>query len=162
MWELGAVSAATNAVARLLGLSKTARLKASIRAYTKMHAEMRSQQGLEQSAKQLSALIEFQTNNLVAREAIALTRIYDWGSLAGAILCAGIVGSPIYWLISLEHWWALAIAGLLAFIALLFVVAGVSTVRKTPDISDLSPTASPDPAVTPSNGVVPPSESISG
>ncbi len=135
MLELGAISTATQAVARLLRLSKTARLQASVVRYTKLYSQLRSQDGLEEPAKKVGALIDFQVHNLVGREALALTRVYDWGSFVAAIFCAAIVASPVYWLWNQKHWWSHLVAILLGLVAILFVAVGISTVRKTPDLS---------------------------
>jgi hypothetical protein len=141
MLELGAISTATQAVARLLRLSKTARLEASVNRYTKLYAQLRSEQGLEEPATQVGALIAFQVHNLVNREALALTRVYEWGTFIAAVVCAGIVLSPVYWIWTQAHWWAHLVAILLGLVALLFLAAGISTVRKTPDFSADAPSS---------------------
>jgi hypothetical protein len=142
--ELGAISTATQAVARLLRLSKTARLEASVGRYAKLYAQLQSQDGLEEPAKKVGALIDFQVHNLVGREALALTRVYDWGSFVAAVFCAAIVASPVYWLWTQKYWWSHVLAIFLGLIALLFVAVGISSVRKTPDSSgDEEPSSSP-------------------
>jgi len=135
MLELGAISTATQAVARLLRLSRTARLQASVTRYAKLHQMLQSQQGLEEPAKKVGALIDVQVSNLIGREAVALTRVYEWGGFIASIFCAAVVASPIYWLWIHKHWWSQIPAIVLALVALLFVIAGITTIRKTPDFS---------------------------
>jgi hypothetical protein len=140
--ELGVISAATQAVARLLRLSKTARLAASVTRYAKLHEVLRSQEGLEEPAKKIGALIDFQVTHLVVREGTALTQVHEWGGLIAAIFCATIVASPIYWLWTRGHWWSLVLAVLLGAVAILFVIAGATTVKKSPETPDEQPSAS--------------------
>jgi hypothetical protein len=132
--ELGVISGATQAVARILRLSKTARLEAAVGRYTKLHGLLQGSDGLSESATKIALLIDFQVTNLVAREARALTQVYEWGGLIAAIVCTAIVVSPVYWLWTSHHWWSLLLAGILGLVGVLFLLAGITTIRKTPEL----------------------------
>src|SRR6266581_1013928 len=127
MLELGVISGATQAVARLLRLSRTARLEASVGRYTKLYALLSSHEGLSEPAQKLGLLIDFQVGNLVAREARALTRVYEWGGFVAAAVCTAIVVSPVYWLWNHHYWWTRPLAILLCLVGLLFLLSGITT-----------------------------------
>ena len=82
--EFGAIGALTQGVARLLGLSKTARLRRAINDHVKLHASLSSHDDLKQAASRVAVLIDVQASQLVGREIAAARRVYDWANLASA------------------------------------------------------------------------------
>jgi hypothetical protein len=79
---VGAIGGITQGVARLLGLSKSARLRRTINDHVKLYVTLAGHDELKQAAADVAALIEVQTRQLVLREVVAAHRVYDWGTSA--------------------------------------------------------------------------------
>jgi membrane protein YdbS with pleckstrin-like domain len=96
-----------------------------------LHAQLKAQEGLEQSADRIAALIDLQISDLVARERTVLARVYEWNTFAGAMISSVIIGSPMYWLIMHRSWWTTTLLVIDGFFILLFIAVGISSVRKS-------------------------------
>jgi uncharacterized membrane protein YoaK (UPF0700 family) len=129
---IGAIGGITQGVARLLGLSKTARLRRAINDHIKLYASLENRDELKQAATQVAGLIELQTSQLVRREEEAARREYEWSNLVIGIVVGAILAAPLWWLLPAQSLWQGALAILLAILAALFVIVGASMVRKQP------------------------------
>lgn len=136
MIEVGAITAASQAVTRLLRLSKVARLQAAVSRYSRLHAQLRAQKGLESPADKIADLVDLQVGKLVEREKAALARVYDWSVFAGALAVSLILGAPIYWLVIYPHWWTTALLVVDAVIIVLFMAVGIAGIRRNPEVSE--------------------------
>jgi hypothetical protein len=129
---IGAIGGITQGVARLLGLSKTARLRRAINDHIKLYASLENRDELKQAATQVAGLIELQTSQLVRREEEAARREYEWSNLVIGIVVGAILAAPLWWLLPAHSLWQGAVAIVLAILAALFVIVGASMVRKQP------------------------------
>jgi hypothetical protein len=132
-----AIGAATQGAARLLGLSKSARLRRAINDHVKLYGTLEGHDELKQSAATVAGLIELQTNQLFAREVIAANRSYDWSNLIVGVFLAGLCALPLLWTIPPRAPWHWPVAILSGTVAALFLIFGATMVRKQPKIEDL-------------------------
>jgi hypothetical protein len=133
-------------VARLLGLSKSARLRRGLNDHIKLYSTLSSHDELKQPATRMAELIDLQTSQLVSREEAAAHRVYDWGYLGTAIFAAALFAGPLWWLIPPNSLWQKALAVLLGGVAVLCLIVGVVDFRKQTKPKD-STTASDGVAV---------------
>jgi hypothetical protein len=130
--EVGAITAASQAITRVFRLSRLARLQVSVNRYAKLHAQLRQQKGLERPADRVADLIDLQVSNLVDREKVALARVYEWNTFIGALIASLILGIPVYWLVKYRFWWTTALLVIDAIFIILFMAVGFTSIRKTP------------------------------
>jgi hypothetical protein len=132
-----AIGAATQGAARLLGLSKSARLRRSINEDVKLYGSLEGHDELKQAAAQVAGLVELETNQLVVREIIAANRSYDWSNLIVGVFLAGLCALPLIWTFPPQALWHWPVAIFSASVAVLFLVFGATMVRKQPKVEDL-------------------------
>jgi hypothetical protein len=133
----GAVSGVTQGVARLLGLSKSARLRRAINDDVKTYASLAPHDELKGAALELAGLIELQARQLALRELIAANRTYDWSQPIIGTLMAAICGVPLYLMFPPAYWWQWIADVLLGILAITLVASGMSGFRKQPKVEDL-------------------------
>ncbi|SRR6266545_23004 len=138
---VGAIGGITQGVARLLGLSKSARLRRAINDHVKLYASLENHDELKQARVQVASLIELQTNQLFVREVIAANRVYDWSNLIVGVFLAAICGAPLLWLVPPHAWWRWAVAIFSGTVAALFLIFGATMVRKQPTVEELAAAA---------------------
>jgi hypothetical protein len=138
---VGAVGGITQSVARVLGLSKSARLRRAINDHVKLYASLEGRSELKEPALHLAALIELQTRQLYLREVIAANRIYDWSQPIIGIAVAAICAIPLYLMFPPHNWWQWVTSGILGILVLAFVAAGIGGFRKQPTLEELAAAA---------------------
>ena len=138
---VGAVGGITQGVARILGLSKSARLRRAINDHLKLYASLEGKGELKVAELQVAALIELQTSQLYQREVLAANRTYDWSQPIIGIVTAAICAVPIYLMFPPQAWWQWIASGALGILALVFLGAGVGGFRKQPSLEELAAAA---------------------
>jgi len=138
---VGAVGGITQGVARILGLSKSARLRRAINDHLKLYASLEGHADLKEATVQLAALIELHTRQLYLREVIAANRTYDWSQPVVGIAMAAICAVPVYLMFPPQTWWQWIASSILGILVLVLVAAGVSGFRKQPTLEELAATA---------------------
>lgn len=126
MIEVGAITAVSQAITRILRLSRIARLQVSVSRYIKLHAQLTNQQGLERPTERVAHLIDLQVENLVDREKRPLNRQYNWNTFMGALVASMILGIPVYWLVEYRYWWMTTLLVIDALIIVLFMAIGIT------------------------------------
>jgi nitrate reductase gamma subunit len=150
----GAVGGITQGIARLLGLSKTARLRRTMNEYIKLYATLEDHDELKSAAVEVAGCIELYARQLALRELQAASRTYDWGYLGSAIFAAAFFAAPLPFVVPPQEWWHWLLAILSGGIAVLIVGIGVSSFRKQPKFEDIL-AASSAPAAEPNSLVQP-------
>jgi hypothetical protein len=132
-----AVSGVTQGVARLLGLSKSARLRRAINDDTKTYANLAQHDELKGAATEIAGLVELQARQLALREAIAARRKYDWSQPFLGIIVAAICGVPLYLMFPPTAWWQWVADIVLGFLGIAFLAAGVAGFRQQPKAEEI-------------------------
>lgn len=139
---VGAVGGITQGVARILGLSKSARLRRAISDDLKLYASLGKDDGeLKQPAVHLAGLVELHTRQLYLREVIAANRTYDWSQPILGIALAAICALPVYLMFLPDALWKWITSGVRAVLVLTLVAAGLSGFRKQPTLEELAAAA---------------------
>lgn len=106
----------------MFGLTRRNRLRDHIRELADLHS-MLQHNDLQEAAKSVAAAINFQADQL--REAhTAGRRPLKWGPFAVALVCAGLLAIPAYFLWPLSAWWRITIFVIVCAVAFLFIAAG--------------------------------------
>jgi hypothetical protein len=95
----------TQGAARLLGLSKTARLRRGVNEYVKLYSTLEGHDELKSAAADIAGVVEIQARQLARREIVAANRTYDWGYLSSAVFAAAVFAAPLPWLVPPQQWW---------------------------------------------------------
>jgi hypothetical protein len=148
---IGAVGGVTQGVARLLGLSKSARLRRSINDHIKLYGNLRSEDELKEAAVEVAGLITLQTRQLVLREVIAANRWYDWSNLIVGVLLAAICAIPLLWILPPTALWHWPVVVLFGGLALAFLIFGLTQLRKQPTVEELTAASNEVAAVDPTD-----------
>ncbi len=138
---VGAVGGITQGIARLLGLSKSARLRRAINDHLKLYGSLKNEDELKEAATEVAALINLQTQQLVLREAVAAHRVYDWSNLVVGVVVAALLAIPLPWLLPPRAVWQWSLAIILGIFMALFLIVGASMVRKQPKPEDFAAAA---------------------
>src|SRR6266536_3441745 len=98
--DVGLMAGLTQAVARVLGLSRAARIKRSLAQTFELYGRLPEKDVLLEAARNnLANVINIHSEELLVREFAAANRSYDWGALTGAVFLAGLFALPLIWTI---------------------------------------------------------------